>query len=209
MKKYLIAITLLLTLATTAQAAAQKHRHSATAAVVAQPDTVVVFSDTTGVAEDDTATYSQNYQVSMSPVMDRVISEVEWNDVAGAIFVICVLIVLFILSPVLVIAAIFYFINKNRKEKMKMMQMAIQSGQPIPEQMFNEVRPNHQNNLRRGITQMFTGVGLFIFLGLIFGKLGFGIGALVFFIGLGKLVIAVIDRNNHQGPNVPPPYQHE
>ena len=121
MKKYLIAITLLLTLATTAQAAAQKHRHSATAAVVAQPDTVVVFSDTTGVAEDDTATYSQNYQVSMSPVMDRVISEVEWNDVAGAIFVICVLIVLFILSPVLVIAAIFYFINKNRKEKMKMM----------------------------------------------------------------------------------------
>jgi hypothetical protein len=37
---------------------------------------------------------------------------------------------------------------------------------------------------------MFTGVGLAIFLGIVAGKVGFGIGALVFFIGLGKWFIA-------------------
>ena len=43
---------------------------------------------------------------------------------------------------------------------------------------------------------MFTGVGLAIFLGIVAGEVGFGIGALVFFIGLGKWYIARQDRNN-------------
>ena len=44
---------------------------------------------------------------------------------------------------------------------------------------------------------MFTGVGLAIFLGLIIGKVGIGIGALVFFIGLGKWFI--YRQNNNTG----------
>ena len=40
------------------------------------------------------------------------------------------------------------------------------------------------------LRQMFTGVGLAIFLGIVVGDIGFGIGALVFFIGLGKWYIA-------------------
>jgi hypothetical protein len=43
---------------------------------------------------------------------------------------------------------------------------------------------------------MFTGVGLAIFLGIVIGKVGFGIGALVFFIGLGKWFIARQDRQD-------------
>ena len=42
---------------------------------------------------------------------------------------------------------------------------------------------------------MFTGVGLAIFLGIIIGNLGIGIGALVFFIGLGKWYVARQARN--------------
>ena len=47
---------------------------------------------------------------------------------------------------------------------------------------------------------MFTGVGLAIFLGIILDELGLGIGALVFFIGLGKWYIARQNRpvnNDH------------
>ena len=45
---------------------------------------------------------------------------------------------------------------------------------------------------------MFTGVGLAIFLGIILGDLGVGIGALVFFIGLGKYVIARQSRQDNE-----------
>ena len=48
---------------------------------------------------------------------------------------------------------------------------------------------------------MFTGVGLAIFLGIIIGKIGIGIGALVFFIGLGKWFIA--RQNGDMGNNDP------
>ena len=36
---------------------------------------------------------------------------------------------------------------------------------------------------------------------LIIGKLGWGIGALVFFIGLGKLIIALIENNSRSSRN--------
>ena len=47
---------------------------------------------------------------------------------------------------------------------------------------------------------MFTGIGLAIFLGLAAGKWGFGIGALVFFIGLGKWFIARQSGNTGDDP---------
>jgi hypothetical protein len=47
---------------------------------------------------------------------------------------------------------------------------------------------------------MFTGVGLAIFLGFVAGKIGFGIGALVFFIGLGKWYIARQSGNTGNDP---------
>jgi small neutral amino acid transporter SnatA (MarC family) len=47
-----------------------------------------------------------------------------------------------------------------------------------------------------GLRQMFTGVGLAIFLGIVIGKLGIGIGALVFFIGLGKWYVARQAKEN-------------
>ena len=43
---------------------------------------------------------------------------------------------------------------------------------------------------------MFVGVGLAIFLGIIIGKIGIGIGALVFFIGLGKWYVSRQSRDN-------------
>jgi small neutral amino acid transporter SnatA (MarC family) len=43
---------------------------------------------------------------------------------------------------------------------------------------------------------MFTGIGLAIFLGIILEELGIGIGALVFFIGLGKFMIARQAKKN-------------
>ena len=125
MKKYLIAITMLLTLATTTQAAAQRHRHSAAVtatAPAAVPDSagIEAFSDTTSIAEEDslgtTYTMQPNVQVNLSPIdLNNFFGGIDWDDVAGMFFIVCIVAIVFLLSPVLIIALIFYFINKNRK----------------------------------------------------------------------------------------------
>ena len=217
MKKYLIAITLLFTLATTTQVAAQRHRHSqavtATAPVAAQDTAgIEVFSDTTSVAEEDSLTsynMQPNVQVNMSPIdLNNFFGGIDWDDVAGMFMIVCIVAIVFLLSPVLIIALIFYFINKNRKDKLKLAQMAIQQGRPIPEAIIREQSAHYEPNIRSGIREVFLGIGLMILLHIILGKLGFGIGALVFFIGLGKLVIALLDRQQSgRRNNVPPTYQ--
>jgi hypothetical protein len=71
--------------------------------------------------------------------------------------------------------------------------MAIQNGQPIPDEVLKGNTPNTKedsNDYTAGLRQIFLGIGLAIFLGIVAGKIGFGIGALVFFIGLGKVFIA-------------------
>ena len=55
---------------------------------------------------------------------------------------------------------------------------------------------NNSKEYNDGIRQMFTGIGLAIFLGIILEELGLGIGALVFFIGLGKFMIARQAKKN-------------
>ena len=217
MKQYLITLIMLLTLATTTQAAAQKHRHTpkrnpVTVVTPVAPtpqdtaSTVEAFSDTTSVADEDSLSYQQptRYNIHYTADWDSIgtIMEGVGQGLVWAVFALIALLILFVLAPVVIIIAIFYFINKNRKDKLKLAQMAIQHGQPIPEQLIRE-RPKvaynvANNNFRSGVKQMFLGVGLFIMLGLIFGKLGYGIGALVFFIGLGKLVIAAIDKENEK-----------
>jgi hypothetical protein len=233
MKQYLITIIMLLTLATTTQAAAQRHRHTpkrnpVTVVTPVAPtpqdtaSTVEAFSDTTSIAAEDSLANQQptRYNIHYTADWDSIgtIMEGVGLGLVWAIFALIALIILFVLAPVVIIIAIFYFINKNRKDKLKLAQMAVMHGQPIPEQLIRE-KPTAANNIanknfRSGVKQMFLGVGLFILLGLVLGKLGYGIGALIFFIGLGKLVIALIDKENEKKVydipyQTPPPYNKE
>ena len=106
------------------------------------------------------------------------------------------------MAPLLIIFVIFYFVNKNRRERYKLAQMAIQNGQPIPNDILKDhvAGATRRNDYQTGMRQMFTGIGLAIFLGIIIGKIGFGIGALVFFIGLGKWFIARQSGNTGNDP---------
>jgi len=80
--------------------------------------------------------------------------------------------------------------------------MAIQNGQPIPNEVLNNTKNAVINDdYQAGIRQMCVGAGLAIFLGLIIGDLGWGIGALVFFIGLGKWYIGRQNRMENPNPN--------
>ena len=205
MKKYLIAITMMLALGLNTQAASQKHRHTPRTAQVDSTknnqDAIEAFSDTTSTADADDAeddkyishrhrtTYTTSSDVQeLKEVMEGV------GGIFGPMMAVGIvtIVVIFFLLPLLIIIAIFYFVNKNRKERYKLAQMAIQNGQPIPDDILKNQTSSSMsgNDYQTGVRQMFTGVGLAIFLGLIIGKVGIGIGALVFFIGLGKWFIA-------------------
>ena len=204
MKRILITLTLMLALGMGAQASGQKHRHTPQQELTDSTgkDGVEVYSDTT--SSDTTIRATKGHVTITTPmgsrswdydaddddlgnVISNAFSGMRSKDVAGMFFVLCVLLIIFVLAPVFIIIALFYFINKNRKEKMRLAQMAMQQGQPIPDQLLNDKPGNTDQEYQSGMRQCFVGVGLMIFLGYAAGTVGFGIGALVFCIGLGKV----------------------
>ena len=200
MKKCLIAIAMVLTLSMNADAAAQKHRHTPRTEQVDSTktkDAIEAFSDTTATADandaedDQYVSHHRHSSFSVSGFPDDFFDNFDGKDIAGMIFVLLIILTIFLFAPIGIIIAIFYFVNKNRREKYRLAQMAMQNGQPIPNELLNEKQDDwDRNDYQAGIRQMFTGVGLAIFLGITAGKYGFSIGALVFFIGLGKWFVA-------------------
>ena len=199
MKQLLISIAMVLTLSMNAEASAQKHRHSPRTEQVdsskSKKDAIEAFSDTTAEdAEDDKyisyrrrTSYSGGDAEDVKQVLEGVSSMVD----SGMIIGIIAIVIIFLVAPLLIIITIFYFVNKNRRERYKLAQMAIQNGQQIPDDILKEKQDDwDKNDYQSGMRQIFLGVGLAIFLGIVAGKIGFGIGALVFFIGLGKVFIA-------------------
>ena len=205
---------MVLTLGQNAEAAAQKHRHTPRTEQVDssknKKDAIEAFSDTTSAADAEDAeddkyiTYRRGTTYTSS---DDVQELKEVLDSVGGFFApwmavsFFAIFVIFLLAPLLIIIVVFYFVNRNRKERYKLAQMAIQNGQPIPDEILkdNDTRML-TNEYQSGIRQMFVGIGLAIFLGIIIGKLGIGIGALVFFIGLGKWLVARQSGNTGNDP---------
>ena len=215
MKKVLITLTMLLAFGMGAQAAAQKHRHTPQQELTdtTSKDGIEVYSDTTSSDTTIRATkghvtvttpmgsHSWDYDVDDDQDFGNMISSafngMRGKDIAGMFFVLCVLLIIFVLAPVLIIIALFYFINKNRKEKMRLAQMAMQQGQPIPDQLLKDAPADTDDEYQKGMRQCFVGVGLMVFLGYAAGQVGFGIGALVFCIGLGKVFASRTARKNN------------
>ena len=192
---------MVLALSMNANAAAQKHRHTPRTEQVDStknnPDAIEAFSDTTAVSSTSDAADEDEQQViqysteDARGILHEIFSGLDDTAIAGMIFAAFVLFLLYVLAPILIICAVLYFINRNRKDRIKLAQMAMEKGQPIPEDLLKEKVHNvDRADYQTGLRQMFTGVGLAIFLGIVVGDIGFGIGALVFFIGLGKWYIA-------------------
>lgn len=205
MKKTLIAMTLLLALGTGAETVAQNHRHTprqqAELVDTAKQNAVEVYSDTTSAAGSqaamddwEQADDDSSKDVKMKDVLLNSMGKIQMEFV----FVLGILLIIFVIAPVCIIITLFYFINKNRAQKMKLAEMAMQKGQPIPEKLLEDKVNTVTDEYQKGLRQCFVGVGLMIFLGLVADEVGFGVGALVFCIGLGKLVAAkMAEKNNN------------
>lgn len=90
--------------------------------------------------------------------------------------------------PVFIVFIAFYFKHKNKKAKYRLAEQALAAGQPIPQEFFDEKAG--RSILQKGITNAFTGIGLFIFLWAISEEFSMGcIGLLIMFMGFGQIVI--------------------
>ena len=222
MRHYVIAIAMVLALGMSADAAAQKHRHTPRTEQVDtnrqdKPDAIEAYSDTTSTdtTSYSSSSYGSNSGSSVSWQQSDSLSEEDVKVLrevfggfggifgSGIALGMVALVCFFVLLPLLIIIAIiaiFYFVNKNRRERYKLAQMAIQNGQPIPEEILKQQAQTVSDDYQAGIRQMCLGVGLAILLGFMIEEIGVGIGALVFFIGLGKWYIARQNRSNGSDP---------
>jgi len=190
MKKILMVLMLALTtMAVSAKTQQQVNKNDTV-------DEVEVFSDTTSidsVALDDAFPFDdeEDWEEWSSSDTQSLVKQlgVDVDGLVGMLYVIIILIIIFILAPVALIGLILYFIYKNRKDKMRLMEMAIKNGKQIPVDAI-ATPSSHTNDIwNKGIKQMFLGAGLAFLLWFPLGKFGMAIGALILLIGCGNMVI--------------------
>lgn len=213
MKKGLFVLVFLLTLGMMTPAMAQKHRHTPRGTELVdttkQTSAVDAFSDTTSVDSSSTTHYSYEWDSDDDEEIDmafeaigQAFDEINNSGYAWLAWVIAVLVIIFVflllLSPFIFVILLIYLVNRNRKQKMKLAQMAMQNGQPIPDQLLERPQEEVSDEYQKGLRQCFVGVGLAIFLGFAAKEIGFGIGALVFCIGLGKVIAAKTAAKNNE-----------
>lgn len=207
MKKTLVTMMMLMALLMGTEAMAQNHRHTPRAQEelvdTTKQGAIEFFSDTTTVADSafsSTDSWDDDEEYYHS-TLKTLVGDMSSKDLTGIAIILGGLFILFVLAPVLIIIALFYFINKNRRDRIKLAQMAVQQGQPIPEQLLEDKQETVNDEYQKGLRQCFVGVGLMIFLGLTAEEVGFGIGALVFCIGLGKIVAGKMAEKKNRDIN--------
>lgn len=200
MKHFLLTIAMALSFSLATMAVPQKP----TVADSATVDEVEVFSDTTSTDTVNNASadwdewddWDEATQVDAGSLVESLgfLS----NTLSSMFFVICVLVILFILAPLAIIGIVLYFVYKNRKQRLRLAELALKNGKPMPFDVTGAPVGTYDALWNKGIKQMFLGAGLAILLWVILGKLGFAIGALVLLIGCGNMVIAYQDRQKRQ-----------
>ena len=206
MKKMMTALALVLTFsATTALGAPEESARSKYEAALAKGDSMRKVADRMAaiadsldsVAEDtveEEGVFVDSYSV-IPPIKEAIKhGGVSKEEMVVAIFAIFSI----FLGPVLLVGLILYFIYGNRRQRYKLVEKAIESGQPLPKDLIPEDVQSDDLTKRKGIKNVFLGLGLFAFFRII-GLNGLGaIGVLLLFYGVGQLAIAYFARKDGQ-----------
>ena len=98
--------------------------------------------------------------------------------------------------PIFIVALVLYFGYKNKQAKYKLASEALAAGKEIPQELFRgNVKKDNDDILRKGIKNVFLGIGLGVFLWVLTSEEGIAaIGFLIFCIGLGQVVTAYATR---------------
>ena len=202
MKKYFISFLMILAFGITAEATAQHHRHHPRASVNINAGkdssnvSITAYSDTTAVDSTDTdttyaASHNNNndYNCSSPDNFIEHLANSGFNMGAFSFFIAVVGIVA-ILSPIILIAVVLYFIFRNRNQRYKLAQAAIAQGKSVPQELLREDRQTNEYLWSRGIRNASIGLGLVCMFWILGAEPLIGAGLLVFFMGVGQTIIA-------------------
>ena len=209
MKRYLIIILLAGALLAPVTIQAQKHRHHPqvvnptslpddTAGIVAYSDTTSV--DTAGTSLpasvdndfDDEDVYVDNFPLNDLKNMFGV-------GVGGTLIAILVILVMLLIAiaPFLVVIFIVYLVFKNRRQRYELAEKAMSSGQQIPQELVRTERQSDDYLWKKGIKNIFVGIGLAILFKCLGADPLTGIGWLVALYGVGQAVISKTSSSKH------------
>ena len=126
---------------------------------------------------------------------DSFFKDINQGLVSGSIIAITAIILIFGF-PIFIIFIIFYYRNKNRTAKYRLMEQALAAGQPLPAEFFKGMEP--KSTLNKGIKNICLGIGLFIMLWGLTGEFGLGcIGLLIMFTGIGQVTIHYLNNTKN------------
>jgi hypothetical protein len=146
----------------------------------------------------DTATYDNDdddYDVDdggIASVFSDLASHSSLFAVSASVIACIVLLIpiIFLLLPVIILLLILRYRNKRRRERYRLIEKAIENGQPLPadfETEYKAQKGDMSDERSKGIKNMCLGAGLFVFLWAATDSFAFGcIGLLVGFRGLGQ-----------------------
>ena len=209
MKRYLTIILLAGALLAPVTIQAQKHRHHPqvvnstslpddTAGIVAYSDTTSIDTagTTTPVSVDDNYDDDDFYTEDI-PIHD--LKELFGLGVGGTILgiLIAFAVLLMALAPFLFVAFIIYLIFKNRRQRYELAEKAMNSGQQIPQELVRTERQSDDYLWKKGIKNIFVGIGLAILFKCLGADPLTGIGWLVALYGVGQAVISKTSSSKH------------
>ena len=209
MKKLLSCMVMLLVLSSTVcLASGQRHRHhSQTIGLTQQKDTLQsvaaidnLASDTAGidVFSDTTTTAATTGQAKDNEEDDEdyyfnIASR--WMDIPpifGILFVAAIC-----LAPFILLGFIVWIIYRNRNQRYRLAEKAMEQGKPIPEDLLTVKEISDDQLWRKAIRNIFVGIGLAIFFACWHSHFLSGLGWLLCFYGIGQAVICkTTGRNN-------------
>ena len=224
MKQKILIFALMFVLGTAA-VAQPKHRHHAvadTTAVVTNAaananvdEGVEAFSDTTSIAEEN-ATVPHVY-------VDDDFDFDDFEDfedmpgwlrsllggsigVFGGIFIILMLIiaVLLALAPFVALVLILRYLIRQHNDRVTLASKAMESGQPIPEELMPVDKQSDEYLRRRGIRNIWIGIGMAIMFGIWGADMLTGVGFLVLCYGIGQVFIARSSKKKNDVENMNP-----
>lgn len=111
---------------------------------------------------------------------------------------------LFVFAPLIIIFLIVRYLMRRHNDRIKLAEMAMEKGINVPESDRPIDKQSNEYLVKRGLRNAFLGAGLFFMFTIWDAEFLAGLGALVFFYGIGQVVIGslpVIKQwwNNRQG----------
>ena len=147
---------------------------------------VTTYHGTSDVAFDnDEQQYGIDVEGLLSKQMDGLM-----DGFKGFVLISIITVISIFALPAIIIFLVLNYRSKKRKERYQVIEKAIESGQPLPEEFVKETKAEDDNIRVKGIKNIFLGLGVAIFFYAMTDVLFLAcIGLLIMLNGIGQLVI--------------------